>query len=190
MRARKTGGAEGFLIGFGASDPANYYWWNLSGWGNRSHGIEKKRGGFSSLVGQLVPGTIETGRWYDIKIVVSGQRIQCYLDGKLIHDVVDNARFANDTLVTSSVRDSKSGDIILKLVNPSPYAVQAKVNLARASSIKPMATRVVIAGDPGGTNDPVNPRNIVPQTASITVGKAFDYQAPAHSFTVIRIKTR
>ena len=33
------------------------------------------------------PGSIETGRWYDIRVEVKGSNIKCYLDGKLIHDL-------------------------------------------------------------------------------------------------------
>jgi alpha-L-arabinofuranosidase len=193
LRARKTGGNEGFLIGFGATDAANSYWWNIGGWGNTQHGIEKRRNGAATLVGARVPGRIETNRWYDIKIVVTPQqkdtRIQCYLDGQLIHDVVDAGQSLTDTLVASSVRDTKSGDIILKLVNPSALAMETKIDLAGVGSLQPMATRTVLTGDPRGVNDPRNPRNIVPQTATMPVGKSFDYSAEPHSFTVIRMKT-
>src|SRR5437868_542752 len=32
LKARKLGGAEGFLILFHAKDPENYIWWNIGGW--------------------------------------------------------------------------------------------------------------------------------------------------------------
>ena len=38
-----------------------------------------------------MPGSIETGRWYDIRIELTGKNIKCYLDGKLIHDVTPPA---------------------------------------------------------------------------------------------------
>ena len=194
LRARKTGGREGFLIGFGATDAANYYWWNVGGWNNTQHGIEKQRSGASLPVGTLVPGHIETNRWYDIKIVVNsqpnGQQIQCFLDGKLIHDVVDDGKSPTDTLVASSVRDTKTGDIILKLVNVTPFAMQSQINLAGLGAVKPLATRIVLSGDPTGSNGFENPRSIMPQTGEIRVGKSFVYDAPPHSFTVIRMKTR
>jgi alpha-L-arabinofuranosidase len=194
LRARKTGGQEGFLIGFGATNPANSYWWNIGGWGNSRHGIEKRRNGSSFLVGRQVPGRIELNRWYDIKIVVTSQgtdrRVQCYLDGRLVHDLVDDGKASTDIFVASSVRDSKSGDIILKLVNPSSLTVQSKINLSGLDSLKPTATRTVLTGDRRGENNAANPRNIVPQTASFPVGKSFAYDAPPQSFTVIRMKTR
>lgn len=194
LRARKTGGQEGFLIGFGATDASNYYWWNVGGWNNTQHGIEKHSNGATSPVGTFAPGRIENNRWYDIKIVVTnqanGQRIQSFLDGKLVHDVVEGGKSSTDVLVASSVRDTKTGDIILKLVNVTPFAMQSQINLAGLQSVKSMATRTVFSGNPADTNTFENPRNIVPQTSEIRVGKSFVYAAPPHSFTVIRMKTR
>ncbi|MCS7309428.1 MAG: carbohydrate binding domain-containing protein, partial [Armatimonadetes bacterium] len=89
LRARKLGGAEGFLILFRVRDDNNWYWWNLGGWGNVKHAVEKCVGGGKSIVSNEVPGRIETGRWYDIRIEVQGNRIRCYLDGQLIHDFED-----------------------------------------------------------------------------------------------------
>lgn len=190
LRARKTAGQEGFLIGFGATDASDYYWWNLGGWGNTKHGIEWHRDGAAGLVGQTVSGSIETGRWYDIKIEVSGSHIRCFLDGKLIHDVVADSNTASQTLLASSVRDSKSGDLILKLVNMAPFAVQSKIDLSAFDTLQPVATKTVLTGDLKAVNSFEDPRHIVPQTSTVRVGKSFDYAAPPQSFTVIRIKTR
>ncbi|MCP4379116.1 MAG: hypothetical protein GY794_23460, partial [bacterium] len=44
LEARRTGGAEGFLIIFRASDRNNFYWWNIGGWGNSAHAIESRGG--------------------------------------------------------------------------------------------------------------------------------------------------
>ena len=188
LRAKKTGGAEGFLIGFGATDAANDYWWNIGGWGNTQNGLEKHRDGTSSQLGKRVAGNIETGRWYDIKIVVNGQHIQCYLDGKLAHDVTDDNK-SIDTFTMSSVKDDKTGDIILKVVNASATAVQSQINMV-GGSVKPTATRTVLMGDPKGNDTFDNPRAIVPATTTIPVSEAFSVEAPPHSLTVIRMKTR
>lgn len=188
LRARKTGGEEGFLIGFGATDATNYYWWNLGGWRNTQHAIEKNSNGTSSIIGTPVPGQVETNRWYDIKIVVIGSRIQCFLDGKLIHDITDQS--PTDNFIVSSVRDEKSGDVILKLVNPSATPVQSQINLSGLKSFQPLATKIVLSGEAEGQNTFENPRHILPRTENITITKTFAYSAPPHSFTVIRLKTR
>ena len=77
VNARKLHGAEGFLIMFHVRDENNWVWWNIGGWGNREHGIELCENGGKSQVGSHVPGSIETGRWYDIRIEVKGRHIQC-----------------------------------------------------------------------------------------------------------------
>lgn len=85
VKARKTAGSEGFLILFRVKDNARFYWWNVGGWGNNAHAVETRpKREFAH-----VPGRIETGRWYDIKVVVQGPSIKCYLDAKLIHDIKD-----------------------------------------------------------------------------------------------------
>lgn len=97
VRARKTGGTEGFLVGFRVLDLQNYYWLNLGGYGNTLHRLEKSLDGDRHPIGPAVKGSIETGRWYDIEIRVEGERIRCFLDGQGIFDLRD-ARFGNGIL--------------------------------------------------------------------------------------------
>ena len=82
LKARKLGGAEGFLILFRVADENAKSWWNIGGWGNQRHAIE-----MGGIVGKEIPGRIETGRWYNIRMEVNGKHIKCYLDDTLIHDV-------------------------------------------------------------------------------------------------------
>ncbi|MFC1805591.1 family 16 glycoside hydrolase, partial [Planctomycetota bacterium] len=82
-KARKLGGGEGFLILFRVKDHAHFYWWNVAGWGNSRHAVETR----PQRVFDSKPGRVQTGRWYDIRIVVQGPSIKCYLDGKLVHDI-------------------------------------------------------------------------------------------------------
>jgi BNR repeat-containing family member/Domain of Unknown Function (DUF1080) len=79
LKARKLGGKEGFLIIFGSPGDDTKSWWNLGGWGNTAHGLE-----FPGGSAPHVPGKIETGRWYDIRVEVRGPTVKCYLDGKLV----------------------------------------------------------------------------------------------------------
>ncbi|RYX86701.1 hypothetical protein EON83_00540 [bacterium] len=79
LKARKTGGNEGFLIVFGPQDDGNKSWWNLGGWGNTKSALELP--GASTA---QTPQTIELNRWYDIRVEVQGPTVKCYLDNKLI----------------------------------------------------------------------------------------------------------
>src|SRR5262249_54427659 len=60
VKARKTGGAEGFLVMFRVRDDANWTWWNVGGWNNTQHAIERCVDGAKSILGSEVPGRIET----------------------------------------------------------------------------------------------------------------------------------
>ena len=55
LKARKTGGREGFLILFRSADEKDRCWWNIGGWGNTGHALEIK--GYES---PRVRGKIET----------------------------------------------------------------------------------------------------------------------------------
>src|SRR3990172_37536 len=81
LEAMKTGGAEGFLILLRSSGPDAYYWANLGGWGNTAHGLERGvAGGAREGVGPRVPGSIETNRWYAIKVRCEGSKLTLWLD--------------------------------------------------------------------------------------------------------------
>ena len=79
LKARKIGGAEGFIINFAANDRDKPSRWNLGGWGNKRHGLEVADGTSS-----YVPGKIDTDRWYNIRIELNGPTVKAYLDNKLI----------------------------------------------------------------------------------------------------------
>ncbi|MCH5377903.1 MAG: alpha-N-arabinofuranosidase, partial [Planctomycetes bacterium] len=87
VRARKTRGAEGFLVRFGADKDGNGgYWWNVGGWRNARHGIEEFIRGDSRRVVADRAGSVSTGEWHDLKVEYSSSRIRCYYDGELVHD--------------------------------------------------------------------------------------------------------
>lgn len=90
VRARKIGGTEGFLIGFGAQDEKNFYWLNLGGWGNTAHRLEKSFDGTRGPIGPSAQGNIKTGRWYNVRIEVKNKQIQCFLDAEKIIETTDS----------------------------------------------------------------------------------------------------
>ena len=77
VKARKISGREGFIIPVGLADGRRVQW-NVGGWGNTRHAVQVG----DAVVGEQTAGTIETGRWYDLKIEVSGRTVRGYLDGK------------------------------------------------------------------------------------------------------------
>lgn len=96
-----------------------------------------------------------------------------------------------DTALSGScVQDSKTGDIILKLVNFGNMEKVMKINLSGFKKIYPNAELTVISGDEEGENTFENPDLIKPVSKTYNVSKEFSYSVPAMSLTVIRIKTK
>jgi alpha-L-arabinofuranosidase len=84
-------------------------------------------------------------------------------------------------VAVSVVRDSKTNDLIVKLVNMLPVAVNTNVRLDGMSDFRSSATRTVLSGTP-------TDKKARPATDQITVSGEFSCTLPAYSFTVIRIK--
>ena len=93
-------------------------------------------------------------------------------------------------LVGSCVYDSKSGDIILKLVNGGKDPKQVKVDLSTFKKILPVAGKIELSGTGEMINSFDSPKNVLPITSEFNVSKKFVYDAAAGSLTVIRIKTK
>jgi alpha-L-arabinofuranosidase len=183
LKARKSSGGEGFLIVFGRQG-SDKYWWNLGGWGNQQHAIEMNQ----NLVGQAVRGKIESDRWYDVKIELAGNRIRCYLDGKLIHDATSTppAKF-----FATAGRDDAAGEIVLKAINTSAEPVAANLRTRGAPRIVPEATLTVLKSENLSDNNSLDrPDDVVPvETRISTAGSEFAHEFPPYSLTVMRLKS-
>jgi len=181
LKARKLGGAEGFLIPFLVKDEEAKAWWNIGGWGNVRHGIE-----LDGIAGADVPGSIETGRWYDIRIEVKGANVRCFLDDKLIHDV---SYAATKPLYAVASLAKRANEVILKVVNVTTTDLETDLRLEGAN-IRPNATAIVLASDkPEDENTLEQPAKVKPVTRKLNeAGAAFRHTFPANSVTVLRLK--
>ena len=191
LKAKKNGGDEGFLVMFYNRSAGDFLWWNLGGWGNTRHEIERSVGGGKSpLLRPQVQGKIETGRWYDIKIECQGTRIKCYLEGKLMHEVTLPPPPSNVHAV--STRDEKTGDVLVKLINGGKSARVAAITLKNVGKLTGQGTATVITGSgPNEENSFAQPNKIVPVTKPLSgVSESFTYPAPAYSVSILRLKTR
>jgi alpha-L-arabinofuranosidase len=181
LKARKLGGAEGFLIPFLVEDENAKVWWNIGGWGNTRHAIEME-----GITGHDVRGSIETGRWYDIRIEVKDAAVKCFLDGKLIHDVKWQA---TKPLYATASQAKRANEVILKVVNTSRANLETDLRLEGAK-ISPTAKAIVLASDkPEDENTLEQPFKVRPVTLTLKdAGAAFRHTFPANSVTVLRLK--
>jgi alpha-L-arabinofuranosidase len=185
LKARKISGAEGFLILFHNSGDEDRTWWNIGGWGNTQDGIEGS-GGVN-----FKPSHIETDHWYDIKLTVAGQHLQCWLDGKLIHDVDYLTGGEYKSLYAASATDAQSGDVIVKVVNVAAEPLETELDLSGASLTGQGSATVLTSGSPADENSLAEPTKVSPKTEAISfTGTSLKRSFPANSLTVLRLRTR
>jgi alpha-L-arabinofuranosidase len=110
--------------------------------------------------------------------------------GDYYFDKVITKDESNKLLAASCVQDSKSGDIIVKLVNAGNEAKTLKVDLSRFKSIVPNAEITVLSGSSDDENTFGNLQKVAPVKSAFIAKNKFDYDAPAMSLTVIRVKTK
>jgi alpha-L-arabinofuranosidase len=97
---------------------------------------------------------------------------------------------SNKLLASSCVQDSKTADVILKLVNASAEATTMTVDLKSFKRINPNATLTVLSGDKDAENTSKEKNLVLPVSSNFKATTIFDYKLPAYSVAVIRIKTK
>jgi alpha-L-arabinofuranosidase len=190
LKARKTGGDEGFVIFFRNGAGGSTLEWNVGGWQNTEHGVQAHLASHSTDVNVVArkAGSIEKDRWYDVKVEVLGSQVKCYLDGQLIHDVDVPAPKLARIYSTASV-DDKSGDIMLKVVNVDGETATAKLQFSGAEGRAYEGEAIVLTGDPEAINTITEPESLKPRQSTVEgLGAGQEYRFPANSLTVLRLR--
>lgn len=185
LKARKIGGRDGFLIPFQVQEDDQRMWWNLGGNDNTQHTI-----GPDAAV-HSIPGAIETGRWYDVRLEILGNTVKGWLDGKLVQEV-DSLRPPLKSLSASATRDEKSGEIILKVVNGADSPIDTEIDLQGGGRLSGSGRAIVLTSDsPTDENTFENPTKVSPKSEPFAVsGSRFTRTFPGNSFTVLRIPSQ
>jgi alpha-L-arabinofuranosidase len=110
--------------------------------------------------------------------------------GDLYFDNVITKNEKDSTLAASCVQDSKTGDVIVKLVNAGKKPNTVSIVLSGFSRILNDAEQTLITGNADAENTFENPKNVVSVKSTFKVSSNFEYETPAMSLTVIRIKTK
>lgn len=184
LKAQRKSGENGFQIYFLNRNNHERYRWDIGGWGNSLYYLE------SGMRSESMPGSIEFGRWYDIKIEIKGIEVKAYLDGKLIQEITESETKIN-SLCTSASLDEKTGDVILKIVNVSPNSTKALINLKGTQSFNGKASISVLTSEsPLDENTLENPTKVIPRNEVLKFSSSnIKYIFPGNSLTVIRLQT-
>jgi alpha-L-arabinofuranosidase len=180
LKAKKIAGREGFQIMFQADDLKAHRFWNLGGWGNTVHCIE------ADSAQPKVPGSVETGRWYEIKIELQGPKVSCYLDGKLLQEIL---RRGPQAVYASAGRSEGGKELIIKTANVSAKEVEAEFNLPGVKMGGEARAWTLSSGDPGDENSFEQPLKVAPRAQSFKApGPRLLRKLPPHSVELLRLE--
>ena len=188
LKARKTGGDEGFLIFFGMSkDGKQGYRFNIGGWGNRTTALQQLYAQGDQVVSREVPQHIEEGRWYDLRIELTPHVAKLYVDGKLI---IDNELKPIPQKFLASGYDEETGEVIIKFINSADEAQVIDFTLEGVESVVSEGRAITLkANSLEDENSMDNPTKIVPVEKPFKkFGKRFTYEFPKYSFTILRVR--
>lgn len=185
-RARKDNGPEGFIIVFNYVDPQNYCWLNIGGWGNTQHAIEQISSG-GKLQTVIKRGRVETGRWYDVKLQVSGDSVKAWLDNDLVFDTVLK-RDESKGIFSSATIDDQKGELIVKIVNSGEEGTTANINLKNFDATSARVIRLK-ANDGMDENTLQSPTHISPVEQQLSPDRnCVQLEVPAYSLNIVHIK--
>ena len=192
FEATKTKGGEGFLIPFLYEDENNMFFWNIGGWENTKSAVQIVENGIKT---EAIPETttnftVETGRTYEIKIVVSDYNIKGYIDGELQFDYNPGENTNAECYQVVST-DKETGDIIIKLVNRTESDRVVAVDL-KCTEVESTADVAQVAGDSLGNDNYLGAKEacIMEEFTVEGFSSKFNYTIPQYSATVIRLHTK
>jgi alpha-N-arabinofuranosidase len=99
---------------------------------------------------------------------------------------------SSDTPVQGcATRNSKTGEIFLKLVNPESTPQALPIALKEVTGLRPTATVLTLSARPEDTNSIAQPKKVAPVTSTFEgVMPTFVYTLPPTSVVVLKLQTR
>lgn len=192
VEATKLSGSEGFLIPFVVQDKNEHYFWNIGGWNNTVSCLQQVSGGTKSdqVAGTVKNCVIETGKTYELKVVVTDETVKCYIDGKLYVDYKFSAATSYEAYQVTSV--DENGDIIIKLVNITGEDRTFAIDIANITNVNTDAVVNQVKGDSLSNDNILGAIEdcIMEEFTVSGISGQFNYTVPQYSATVIRVKTK
>ncbi len=131
---------------------------------------------------------INDNEWYDVTVEVTDDEIKAYLNDEFICSYKKPKEYG--PVYSSSVYDEETGDVIVKVVNTMDSDVNIGMNVSGETITSNIAKTTVMSGDTNLENSLDNKNAIVPKEIELTnASNNFTYNAPADSFSIIRLKT-
>ncbi|GAP73461.1 alpha-L-arabinofuranosidase [Candidatus Symbiothrix dinenymphae] len=190
LKARKTGGKEGFFIYFGMQDDNKTgYFLNIGGWGNTRTAVEKLENGSAVRTSKSVPHSLETNKWYDIRLVVNTSDVELFIDDIAIGKFEDKIEQRNFALAGY---DESTQELILKVVNATNSPRVSTIDLKGFKEVSRDGRAITLSANaPTDENSFAEPKKIFPVEEDYhRFGTTFKYTFKPNSFTILRIKAK
>ena len=190
-KMRKQTVKEGLLVCFGFSDNGrNGYIYNAGCWNGRAADIERyERGIATGNIGQMPECIVHPSRWYDVKIKVTPERSELWIDGKFIMSHCPKS--IPQQFATAGI-DQKAGELVVKVVNNSPQTYRPTIYIHGATTENTRAKAITLAApSPNTENSFACPHAIRPDVTAFNChGNNIEYTFKPFSYTVLRIKIK
>lgn len=189
LKARKTGGGEGFRVIFGFENPGKYFAADFGSHSNESvlfREISDK--GSVSLFDYRNQMPILKDKWYDVRIEVDGNRWTCYLDGREAYSYDYN--IVNKHYAVAGI-DKEANELIVKMVNGTTEPWSTTLSLRGGKAAAPARRIDVGCDDINAENSFADPLCISARESTLEAdGSAIPVSCPASTATILRIPLR
>ncbi len=187
LQARKLSGTNAFIIPFAVSDQNNMLRAHIGSYVNANTVFEIVSDGSVSNIStsKRLQKPIETGKWYDIRLVVGLDKVDCYLNDTLLMSYSEPRK-----LFTLAGKDRVTGDLIVKMVNGYDSEVSMDISTMEDPNFEgPVTAYTIKAETLKAENSFSNPNAYTP--LKTTVGNMrqnnFTYTLPKYSITILRV---
>jgi alpha-L-arabinofuranosidase len=191
VKARRTGGSEGFLVYLNVEKDDRFFFANYGAAGNTFSEMQAWGApeGYAYKSVKSTPGAIENNRWYDLRIVITRNRAEMYLDGQLLSTAM---LVPMETVFSIAGYDREKEMLVVKMVNYNAGSVNADIRLNGAVSVGAKGRHILIRSDRvTDENNLDEPLKIVPVEQELgNCSDHFSVSVPGQSVNVLLIPVK
>lgn len=142
-------------------------------------------GGVKDSLVSPVRFPFESNRWYTVRMTCEYERVRCYVDGVLLHEV-DMRPIPS--LVSVATLDKENRVIYLKVVNTTRHEEKTSLRI-EGVNIRNQAELIQLRGEPEARNTFENPGAVTPVTEPIVfpMSGPLIYNFPPNSVTILKL---
>ena len=190
-RVRKNEGNQGFQFYIGMDPQSNDtgYKYNVGMWSSndRAELTRIKGGKHRGILAEYQKNAIETGKWYNVRIIINRTHSSMHIDDE---EIISYDTKPMPRQFVNTGYDESTGEVIIKVVNAASESYPVSFNINGAKQIRPEGKVISLTATyENEENNFENPRKIYPVVNLYKdFSDNFNYEFPQYSYTILRIK--